>query len=210
MGWNSLPLWSFLKSHKSICQMCAWPSRGLRNICSNCRWDQSNGSEISGQSGTLNLRAFWALKSFFLHHFTKQVKGVNHYQVTGLDLTGISMFVQASVKFNSFLSSLVSCSLCLCPCIDASDILKYSSCCQRRQVLSTGLQTLWMWIHNNWVSRFKSRLSNYSFLLWTHLLFHLHLISVEKNFCSNVWNVSILAQLFSWSYSISHSIAFKP
>lgn len=119
------------------------------------------------------------------------------------------MFVQASVKFNSFLSSLVSCSLCLCPCIDSSDILKYSSCCQRRQVLSTGLQTLWMWIHNNWVSRFKSRLSNYSFLLWTHLFFHLHLISVEKNFCSNVWNVSILAQLFSWSYSISHAIAFK-
>lgn len=49
--------------HKSICQKCAWPSHGLRNICSNCRWDQSNSSEISGQSSTLNLRAFWAFKS---------------------------------------------------------------------------------------------------------------------------------------------------
>ncbi len=92
------------------------------------------------------------------------------------------MFVQASVKFNSFLSSLVSCSLCLCPCIDSSDILKYSSCCERRQVLSTGLQTLWMWIHNNCTSRFKLRFSNYSFLLWTHLFFHLHLILVKKEF----------------------------
>jgi hypothetical protein len=92
------------------------------------------------------------------------------------------MFVQASVTFNSFLSSLVSCSLCLCPCIDSSDILKYSSCCKRRQVLSTGLQTLWMWIHNNWVSRFKLRFSIYSFLLWTHVFFHLHLILAKKEF----------------------------
>jgi hypothetical protein len=174
----------------------------------NCRWDQSNSSEISGQLGTLNLRAFWAFKSFFLHHFTKQVKGLNHYQVTGLDLTGISMFVQASVKSNSFLSSLVSCSLYLCPCIDSSDILKYSSCCKRRQVLSTGLQTLWMWIHNNWVSRFKSRFSNYSFLLWTHLFFHLHLILVKKEFllkfmeCQYSCTIAFLVMFYFTLHSI--------
>jgi hypothetical protein len=124
------------------------------------------------------LRAF-----FFTIFFTKQVKGLNHYQVTGprsyRDINVLSRQVWNSIPFflPLFLAVCVYAHVLIPVTFSSTQVVAKGDRYYLQGCKDSGCEYTTIGYLDS-----SQDFQNYSFLLWTHLFFHLHLILVTKEF----------------------------